>query len=148
MIVADFRDIKDTMVSCTIDSVYDVVYERIKQYLWKRILKNIQIKMELFIMGMLQIFYLATNIQKICLKEFAFSWLLCPVVLLHDWYLCGCWRYRNDDCTELWKMTIRLPLGFSLKSVGSFYVVPSEQIRPSVLTDTNVFFIIYYLSSG
>lgn len=79
--------------------------------------------------------------SKICLKEFAFSWLLCPVVLLHDWYLCGCWRYRNDDCTELWKMTIRLPLGFSLKSVGSFYVVPSEQIRPSVLTDTNVFFL-------
>ena len=35
----------------------------------------------------------------------------------------------------------RLTLGFSLKSVGSFYVVPSEQIRPSVLTDTNVFFI-------
>ena len=52
-----------------------------------------------------------------------------------------CWRYRNDDCTELWKMTIRLTLGFSLKSVGSFYVVPSEQIRPSVLTDTNVFFL-------
>ena len=38
-------------------------------------------------------------------------------------------------------MTIRLTLGFSLKSVGSFYVVPSEQIRPSVLTDTNVFFL-------
>lgn len=35
----------------------------------------------------------------------------------------------------------RLTLGFSLKSVGSFYVVPSEQIRPSVLTDTNVFFL-------
>lgn len=35
----------------------------------------------------------------------------------------------------------RLALGFSLKSVGSFYVVPSEQIRPSVLTDTNVFFL-------
>ena len=35
----------------------------------------------------------------------------------------------------------RLTLGFRLKSVGAFYVVPSEQIRPSVLTDTNVFFI-------
>lgn len=35
----------------------------------------------------------------------------------------------------------RQTLGFSLKSVGSFYVVPSEQIRPSVLTDTNVFFL-------
>ena len=69
---------------------------------------------------------------------------LCPVVLLvflHYRYFCGCWRYRDDDCTELWKMTIRLTLGFSLKSVGSFYVVPSEQIRPSVLTDTNVFFL-------
>ena len=35
----------------------------------------------------------------------------------------------------------RLTLGFSLKSVGSFYVVPSEQIRLLVLTDTNVFFL-------
>ena len=64
-------------------------------------------------------------------------WLLCPVVLLvllHDWYLCGCRWYRHDDCTELWKITIRLTLGFRLKSVGFFYVVPSEQIRPSVNT--------------
>ena len=52
---------------------------------------------------------------------------LCPVVLLvllHDWYLCGCWRCRNDDCTELWKMTIRLTLGFRLKSVGCLLCSP------------------------
>lgn len=42
----------------------------------------------------------------------------------------------------------RLTLGFSLKSVGSFYVVPSEQIRPSVLTDTNVFFLFIHRQSA
>ena len=30
----------------------------------------------------------------------------------------GCRRYRDDDCTELWKMTSRLTLDFRLKSVG------------------------------
>lgn len=65
-----------------------------------------------------------------------FFWFFFTIV-----FFCGCRRCRSDDCTELWKITIRLTLGFSLKSVGSFYVVPSEQIRPSVLTDTNVFFL-------
>ena len=36
----------------------------------------------------------------------------------HGWYLCGCRRNRDNDCTELWKMPNRLTLGFRLKSVS------------------------------
>ena len=39
---------------------------------------------------------------------------------LYHWHLCGCWRCRNDNCTELLKMTNRLTLNFRLKSVGYF----------------------------
>ena len=49
---------------------------------------------------------------------------LCPMVLLvllYDWLFCGCWWYRDDDCTELWEMTNRLPL-FLRQSVKIYYV--------------------------
>ena len=55
------------------------------------------------------------------------SWALCTIIFwffLHYWCLCSCEMCRNDDCTELWKMTIRLILGFRLKSVGCLLCSP------------------------
>lgn len=44
------------------------------------------------------------------------------LVLLHDWYLCGCRRNRYNCSTKLWQMKYQLNLGTSLNSVGYFCI--------------------------
>ena len=55
-----------------------------------------------------------------------------PVVLLallYDWHFCGCRRYRDDDCTELWQMTTVTVVGLTFRPYQLFLPY-NRNIRP------------------
>lgn len=42
---------------------------------------------------------------------------------------CGCWRYRDDDCTELWQMTTDTVVGLTFRS-HQLFLPYNRNIRP------------------